>query len=214
MAAALSVSSAYYKLKDNQIDSPWYKHIVYRLAQPLFSHWHKKARKRYTDIDKAVEEMLRQQIEAENDPNVSIDQAANPTAQMLASVCEIIPDHVAIKAEHPEQVKRILNSFGYFLGRWIYLIDAADDYDKDLRHHNFNPFNSVVTDRAQVKDTVTPILNHALSEALLSYGLLDPGRYDAIILNVLKLSCVLIRDSILDRYTSDPQNGVQHEESI
>ena len=213
LAAALSISSSYYKLKDNLIDSPWYKRLPYRLIQPMFSHWHKKALKRYPDIDEAVGEMMQSQLTVEHDPHITLDQAAEPTARMLARVCELIPDHVVLKQSPESKVKRILSAFGYYLGRWIYLIDAADDYDKDQRHHNFNPLNSVVTDRSAVKETVTPILNHALSEVLLSYGLLDPGRYDPIILNVLKLSCVRVQSRILDRYNQDT-NGVQYEESL
>ena len=34
----------------------------------------------------------------------------------------------------------IFLQLGYFLGRWIYLIDAADDIEKDQKKNNFNPF--------------------------------------------------------------------------
>lgn len=199
LAAALSVSSAYYKLRDNLIDSPWYKRIGYRLLQPVFSCWHKKARRRYPEIDTAVERMMQRQISAENDPRVTLDQAAEPTARMLADVCELIPDHVRLCSEDRDKVKRILSTFGYYLGRWIYLIDAADDFDKDIKRHNFNPLIGVVTERTAPGDTVLPILNHALSEALLSYGLLDSGRYDPIIQNVLKSSCLQIQVKVLDK---------------
>ena len=207
LAAALSVSSAYYKIKDNLIDSPWYRRVPYRLLQPLFSHWRKKSLKKYPAIDEAVGEMMRRQLITEHDPTVTLDQAAEPTARMLASVCELIPDYIALKETPPNRTKRILSAFGYYLGRWIYLIDAADDYDKDMRRHNFNPLSGVVPDRSAVKDTVTPILNHALSEALLSYGLLTPGRYDPIILNVLKLSCVQLQTKILDQYLPDAERS-------
>ena len=30
--------------------------------------------------------------------------------------------------------------FFYNLGKWIYLIDALDDYDKDVARSNYNPF--------------------------------------------------------------------------
>lgn len=35
-----------------------------------------------------------------------------------------------------------LERFGYFLGRWIYLMDAADDLEDDLQEGAFNPFVS------------------------------------------------------------------------
>ena len=133
LAAALSVSSAYYKLIDNIHDSPWYKRMLYRLLQPIFSRWRRKAGKRYPAIDAAVGQMLARQIAAESSPDVSIDAAAQPTADMLAAVCALIPDTVPLSSPDNERTKRILSAFGYFLGRWIYLIDAADDYEKDIK---------------------------------------------------------------------------------
>ena len=213
MAAALSVSSSYYKLRDNLLDSPWYKRIGYRLIQPVFARWRRKAQKKYPAIDRAVGTMLEEQIAAERSLDVTVDRAADPTAKMLATVCGMIPDYVPLSSGDPQKNKRILSSFGYFLGRWIYLIDAADDYGKDRRRGNFNPLNGVVQDERALPDAVIPMLNHALSEALLSYGLLDAGRFDAIILNVLKISCVKIQNTIVSQYTNQ-KNGENHEESL
>ena len=213
MAAALSVSSAYFKLRDNLIDSPWYKRIGYRLIQPFFAHWRKKAKKRYPKIDSAVAQMLDEQLAAERSPDVTIDRAADPTAKMLSTVCTLIPDEVPLKTGDLDKVKRILGSFGYFLGRWIYLIDAADDYIKDVKRGNFNPLTTVITDVSELSTAMIPMLNHALSEALLSYGLLDEGRFDSIIQNVLKISCVNIQRSVTDQYTNQ-QNGENNEKSL
>ena len=32
-----------------------------------------------------------------------------------------------------------MDSLLYYLGKWIYLIDALDDYDKDVKEKNYNP---------------------------------------------------------------------------
>ena len=200
MAAALSVSSAYFKLRDNIIDSPLYKRILYRLVQPIFSRWRRKSRSRYPMIDKAVEDMYRAQIAAEKSDEVNIDTAAEPTAKMLAAVCSMIPDTTPMSSDEPTKNKRILSAFGYYLGRWIYLIDAADDYEKDVKKGLFNPYIKAVGDNTDIASIMRPTLNHALSEALLSYGLLDKGRYDSIVLNVLNNSCVNIQNKILSKY--------------
>lgn len=213
MAAALSVSSAYYKLRDNLHDSPWYKRIGYRLIQPFFARWHRKCRKRFPAIDGAVGTMLTRQLEAERAPDVGIDMAAEPTAKMLSDVCAMIPDEVALNASDASKAKRILGAFGYFLGRWIYLIDAADDYEKDIRRGNFNPYRALLFDGGDFQSLILPTLNHALSEALLSYGLLEPGRFDTIILNVLKISCVSIQKQVTEKYNNQ-KNGDNDEESL
>lgn len=200
LAAALSVASAYYKLRDNLIDSPWYKRILYRMVQPFFASWRKKCLKRYPQIVQIVKDMLDAQLKAEADPECHLDMAADPTARMLGEVCALIPDEVRLRTkEDPEKVRRILRTFGYFFGRWIYLIDAADDYQDDLKHRNFNAFALNGFD-GDIADRLIPTLNHCLSEALLSYGLLDKGVFDGIIMNVLTCSCVNIQNEIVKKY--------------
>lgn len=200
LAAALSVSSAYYKLMDNLADSPWYKRILYRLIQPFFASWRKKCEKKYPEIVAILKNMLESQLKAEANPECHLDMAADPTATMLSRVCALIPDEVKLRTkEDPEKVKRILSTFGYFFGRWIYLIDAADDYEDDKKHGNFNAF--ALTDyQDNIADYLIPTLNHCLSEALLSYGLLEKGVFDSIIMNVLTFSCVSIQNQIAEKY--------------
>ena len=200
LAAALSVSSAYYKLRDNLADSPWYKQIGYRMLQPFFASWRRKCEKKYPRMVEILKNMMEQQLAVEKDPACHLDMAADPTAKMLSEVCGLIPDEVRLRTRiDPEKVKRILSAFGYFFGRWIYLIDAADDYEDDVRHGRFNAF-ALADYGDQLAQQVTMTLNHCLSEALLSYGLLDKGIFDSIILNVLKSACVNIQTDIVKRY--------------
>lgn len=202
LAAALSVTSAYYKLKDNLIDSPWYKRIAYRMVQPFFASWRKKAAKKYPLIDDIVSRMLNAQIAAESSADCVLDMAAEPTAVMLKEMCELLVDEITLRdGLDAEKTNRILGTTSYFLGRWIYLIDAADDYEKDKKHGCFNPYLLPSTSTEDLSEHIEASLNHALSEALLSYGLLKKGRFDCIIINVLQISCVKIQNTIINRFS-------------
>lgn len=204
LAAALSVISAYYKLIDDLMDSPWYKRIVYHLIQPFFARWRKKASRRYPEIDVCVKKMLDKQIEAEHDPDCNIDMAAQPTADMLAGMCAMLIDHIPLRQPLDKQKsKRILFAVGYFMGRWIYFIDAADDFEKDKRYRGFNPFLLSTVPSDSLPEYIEATLNHSLSEALLSYGLLDKGRFDSIILNVMRSSCINIQNKIISTFHND-----------
>lgn len=201
LAAALSVISAYYKLKDNLLDSPWYQRILYRLIQPFFASWRKKAAVKHPEIDSSVSSMMDRQLEAEQNEECVLDMAAEPTAMMLGEMCALLTEHIPLREPlQKDRTKRILRAMGYAMGRWIYLIDAADDYEKDQSHHNFNPF--LLREADDLPAEMKANLNHALSDALLAYGLLDKGRYDSIILNVLCVSCVNIQNGILSRYVA------------
>ncbi len=186
LAAALTISSAYYKLLDNILDSPWYKRIFYRLLQPMLSSWHKISLKKFPTIDNELNKMTISQKGTEEDKNCNIDKAAEPTAAMLSAVFSLVDEKIDSSIlKKNKNSKRILSSFGYFLGKWIYLIDAADDYFNDKKHHNFNPYITLDVEEKELKNYVLSSLNHTLSEAMLSYNLLEKGRYDAIISNAL-----------------------------
>lgn len=192
-AAALSVISVYYKLLDNIADGGFFEKLGCYLLLPFFSHCRKKARSKYPQLDEAVSLMSKQQFEYEQDKNCSIDKAAEPTAQMLSTVMTLLTDDA--------DTQRIYSTFGYFLGKWIYLCDAANDFDDDNKHGAFNPYIIAYgADRQKHIDDINASLNHCLSELLLSYNLMQPKRFGAIIENVLihglpkKQSSILYKD--------------------
>ena len=177
-AAALSIISVYYKLVDNIADGGFFEKLYCYCLMPFFSVWHKKAEKKFPEIESAVARMSKAQFEAERDITCSIDKAADPTATMLSKVLQILTDN--------EEKRRILSAYGYFLGKWIYLIDAANDYEDDVKKGNFNPYVIAYGDdkASHIKD-INASLDHCLSECLLSYNLLEVKRFDRIIENLL-----------------------------
>ncbi len=177
-AAALSIISMYYKLVDNIADGGCFEKLLCRFLMMFFSPCHKKAMKKYPDIEKAVSKMSKDQFKAERDLNCCIDKAADPTATMLSSVMSQLDDS--------DTNRRVLSAMGYFLGKWIYLIDAADDYDKDMKNGSFNPYVIAYGDsKAEYIDDINSSLNHCLSECLISYNLLKVNQLDRIIENLL-----------------------------
>ena len=69
----------------------------------------------------------------EKEENPCLDACAEPTAQMLARTFAMI-------RPTDERLTRVLQNFGYFLGKWVYTVDAADDIEKDIKENAFNPF--------------------------------------------------------------------------
>ncbi len=182
-AAALSIVSVYYKLKDNIADGGFFEKLLCYLLLPFFSHWRKKAMKNHPEIEKAVKKMSASQFEVEKDKNCSIDKAAEPTAKMLSDVLSLL---VESSDENSDNIKRVLSSFGYFLGKWIYLIDAANDFEDDLKSGSFNPYIIAYnSEKVAHLNDINASLDHCLSECLLSYNLLEIKHFNRIIDNVL-----------------------------
>lgn len=194
-ASALSVISAYYKLIDDITDSGFFKGLVYRLIKPVFRRWQKKAAKRYPKLDKIVEDMLKSQLEVEKSGKTDIDSAAHPTAVMISETA-------ALEANSDSQC-RVLKEFGYHIGRWVYLIDAADDYEKDKKHNSFNPFVSK-GDFDPVY--INSVLSQSLARAYDAYNLLDIIDFKPIIDNMLIFGFPNKQNSVLKK-----QQEVQDE---
>ncbi len=177
LAGAVSVLMTYYKLTDTIQDSGFWKRTSARLLRKLMKRNYRKAAKAYPAIDEDCRVMMQRQREAEA-AGSGVDKAADPTAVMLSSLCRRL-------SEKPEE-QQILSHFGYQLGRWIYLMDAADDLEKDIRKGNFNPFRTKQQEEPEnIMLYCNNVLNMTVSQLLLAYDLLELTAYKEILDNIV-----------------------------
>ncbi len=123
---ALNTMLAYYKLTDDIEDGD-----KGRGRRIWFQKGFKRAKKRYPELAQIVDTYLREQAQAEKNKTASPDMAADPTANMLQD----LSDHFL-----KERASEATRGLFYGLGKWVYLIDALDDYDKDKKKGSYNPF--------------------------------------------------------------------------
>ena len=128
--AGYSVILTWWKLKDNIADEPFIKAMPYRLALFLLSGAYKKASREFPAFDSAAGRELGALTEYESRRERSIDGAADKFAQILKAAA---PEAL------PNEVRRPILELLYHLGRWIYIIDACDDYSGDVSAGRFNP---------------------------------------------------------------------------
>lgn len=123
---AVNTVLAYYKYTDDIADEG--KGRGKRL-------WFKKGRKRaaklYPEIERIIKDNLAIQEKTEKTGTGSVDRAADATANMLAELSDYILEDKKTEFTH---------NLLYAVGKWIYLIDALDDYDKDVKKGTYNPF--------------------------------------------------------------------------
>lgn len=130
LAADQSVILAYWQLRDHVSDSGFFKGLGYGLASVLLKRSYRtaaKARPAFDAITRAQLEALHQ-LEQEQCP--AMDQAAHTFATLLSGAAVDVDDLME---------RRVLEQLLYHLGRWIYLIDGADDLEKDAKSGNYNP---------------------------------------------------------------------------
>lgn len=125
-AAAMNVMLSYYKMKDDWEDE---RSIKSRILAVLLKKAYKKASSDYPKQAKAVETYIKEQHECEQEKDTSVDAAANPTGRMLGVLFAMRND------EWQQDTERM----GFFLGKFIYIMDAFDDVDKDIKKGSFNP---------------------------------------------------------------------------
>ncbi|MBE7079615.1 MAG: hypothetical protein E7371_00080 [Clostridiales bacterium] len=123
---ALNTALVYYKYTDDIADGD-----KGRGKRLWFKKGFRRVKKAYPEIARIVRENMHAQEETEKTQTDSIDRAADATANMLAEFCDYALGKKTTEYSH--------NLF-YTLGKWIYLIDALDDYDKDVKKGAYNPF--------------------------------------------------------------------------
>lgn len=124
----VNAALAYFKLLDDKKDGE--KRGVFR---HLYSGGFKRALKRNPQLVKLIEEYYLSQEAVEKKNSSIIDEAAEPTAQLMQSLSDELLKELA--TEHTRKLF-------YNLGKWVYLIDALDDYDKDVKKGNYNVFKN------------------------------------------------------------------------
>ncbi len=131
-ASAFSVIMTYYKLKDNIIDSSFLRSLKYRIVLPFVYFKYKKAKKNNPLIDSILSESIKKQAELEKNKCAVADKAADPSAKALGECFKLYSDS--------KDNEELFYRFGYCLGRYVYLLDAFDDMEKDEKHNSYNVF--------------------------------------------------------------------------
>lgn len=136
--ADLNVLLAYHKFNDDVIDKNGG-----RFKRSFFSKAYKKASKREKEIDKIIKNRYQSLVEYEKTNGDSTDISADFFGLMIQDVVKVLCGDKATNE---------LLELSYELGKWIYLIDALDDIDKDIKRKNFNVFVNLYKDCKSSKE--------------------------------------------------------------
>ncbi len=177
-AADYAMLLLYYKLCDNVEDERGMKRFGAKVLRGWLSRAHKKAAALHPDEEEWVKTYLAQQQELET-RSVSTDEAAEPTARLTGRL-------LAAGAAN-ETTRRVLERLGYCVGRFVYLADAADDLENDLKKSGFNPLTALheAEGKPGVNAFVRASLTGTVAEAQAAYELLEIRRFDGVLRNIL-----------------------------
>lgn len=221
LAADESVILAYWQLRDGVADHDWFHGLKYRgLSQALESAY-RRAAKNCPGFDETVRRQLALLSSLEREGCASLDEPADAFAALLAGAAEAVEEPVR---------RRVLQQLLYHLGRWIYLIDAADDLKKDLKMGNYNPvalrFGMTAPAeegkslwRAEDRQAFALTLDHSIHMMTTAYELWDFGVWSPILETTLYTGLFQVGKAVLDgtyhstRWREDRKKCKKVEES-
>lgn len=187
LCADYSIILTWHKLQDTLQDSGFIKKISSKILCFFLKRTFIKASTLHPEFSSTTETALTDLQELENQQCPSMDQAANCFALILK---ETVPTNLDATSY------RSLQLLLYHVGRWIYLIDARDDFEEDKKQGDYNPllyFYGATPD----DEALSLTLSHSLSLARSGLVFLDLGVRTPMIENILSLGLPLIQDSVL-----------------
>jgi len=171
-AADMNLIMAYHNLMDDWIDERKKRSV---LLAGAIKKAYKKAAERYPRQDKAAVRYVKALHSCEKKNSDDLDLASGLTGEFMREVYLVYENDIW---------NRDLGAVGFFLGKFIYLMDAYEDMEEDLKKGNYNPFLHH-KDRADLDDYAGEILTMMASNAAAAFERLPIVEYIDILRNVL-----------------------------
>lgn len=173
-ASDMSILLTYLKLRDDWEDEKSIKsfaRLFYYLPNRRII---KKYKSKYDIICNYMNKLRQAEMENCKNPDLVADCFGN----ILQNVFDIDGNNKA------------LLWLGYHIGRFIYLVDAYNDIDNDLKNKSYNPFVALYgenLDKNALKEAVSGSLTYTLNEISSAYSLLDIKKNKEILDNIIYL---------------------------
>ncbi len=186
-SATVNTLLTYHKLLDDVTDEA---DIKSKVLSTNLKPYLKNTPEQHKFLNKIIKHNLQQLHKLETSQTFdSMDEIAHPFANLVATIIKSYP--YPLRQDCPKLRKQLYN-FGYSLGKWIYLIDALDDYTKDIEQGKFNALHTLYgtdtdtmhteVDRTlyscevnckQILDQLPLRRNRALLTNIVTLGLMD-----------------------------------------
>lgn len=173
--AKMNILLVYFKCEDDWKDDKSLKGIA---GMHLFRKKAKELCKAYKRQAQVIQKQLKVLAVYEEKQEETLDLAAGAFGKLMAEL-------FVYKEDMWEQE---LRNFGFYLGKFIYIMDAYDDLEEDLKTGSYNPLKAVKKnskDDNDYENTVQQILVMMMAEATAAFEKL-PLLWDSEILrNIL-----------------------------
>ena len=147
-AADMTIALTDHKLLDDWQDD---HNAVAKAASAALKKAYAKVREAWPRQCECIEHALADLSEVEKRRDPSPDAAARCFGELMAELFVMQEDYWS----------GALRAFGYSLGRYIYMLDATCDYDKDAKQSGYNPVILMEKRPEDMRDTLELLLGDA-----------------------------------------------------
>ena len=172
-AADMNVVLAYYNMLDDWKDE---KSYTKRAFAKMLDKDYQRIMEKYPRQVTAIEQFMEKQAQAERENEKNLDIVAGLTGEMTGEI-------FAWKKDVWEEE---LKTLGFYLGKFIYIMDAYEDVDEDIRKKSYNPLILAADKDDENFDTFCKLLlTSMMSECAKSFERLPILLHADLLRNVL-----------------------------
>ena len=172
-AASMNIVLSYYKfLDDYQDDHKTSRKKIANRFEPVV----KRVCEEYPRQTQAIEDFVRDLSDAEYRQEDNLTVLSALSGDMLGEL-------FCYKEE--DVWNESLRSMGYYLGKFIYLLDAYDDMEKDRKNHSFNPMLRAIDKDPSYDAFCRQVLVSLIAECTKEFERLPILKNASILRNIL-----------------------------
>lgn len=192
--AALCIIFAYEKFMDEIQDE---KPFRGRIGRMMLKNAYLKAAGAYPEEAALIKNgliELRKIEESDIHDNLQYERAASAFGEILQSIF-----NKSFSAYFKDEIRgeillKGITRLGFHLGKWIFTIDAVDDYESDIKNGNWNPFMNESQERS--KEIALDLMTECETQIDQIAALLPYKRDAGIISNIFQNGLPAIRQKI------------------
>ncbi len=216
LCAGMSAILAYHKIRDDLRDEAGLKRTAATVAAPFAGAFRRRALKRgMGETDDAVAQAMEALCELEASRPPSVDEPATLFGELMALLlCQGMSGNQAILAR----------KIGCHVGRWVYILDAADDFADDIKRGRYNPLACLYGDLPpdckelpeKKREELKIALLNELSELECAFDLLDLSDHpdaEGILRNILYIGMPKEAERVLFGHPADSLNNSNFTEN-
>ena len=148
-AADMNILLTYYKLEDNMKDDKRLRDkIAYYLYKPIF----KRSYNKYTDKSNYIKCRLDELHKLEKAEVRNIDEISNIFGHIMSEIFNYKED----------EYTNILKNIGFNIGKYVYILDAYEDLEKDYKKGRYNPFIEYINNKDELRLKVDNLMMYIL----------------------------------------------------